>query len=120
MSRAWLDLPDAGLLQFLVTNVRRPIRYGSNSLCLLSELRTPKNSRCTHLRTVVSVSVHAGAYVETKHPTWHDSFKLPALKGKSMTRKYIEVRCCCYFAMFQTQNDGPLWLTGLSHGCLQT
>jgi hypothetical protein len=37
------------------------------------------------------MSVHAGAYVETKHPTWHDSFKLPALKGKSMTQLYIEV-----------------------------
>ena len=37
------------------------------------------------------VERHGGAYVETKHPTWHDSFKLPALKGKSMTQLYLEV-----------------------------
>jgi hypothetical protein len=36
-------------------------------------------------------TMYVGGYIETKHPTWHDSFKLPALKGKSMTRKYIEV-----------------------------
>ena len=47
----------------------------------------------------MGVRFHAGAYIETKHPTWHDSFELPALKGKSMTQLYIEVgtlRTSCY------------------------
>ena len=34
----------------------------------------------------------AGVYPETKHPTWHNSFKLPALHGKTHTQKFIEVR----------------------------
>lgn len=33
----------------------------------------------------------AGVYPETKHPTWHNSFKLPALNGKTHTQKFIEV-----------------------------
>jgi hypothetical protein len=54
--------------------------------------------RLVHDKYARSVPGRAGAYIETKHPTWHDSFKLPALKGKSMTRKYIEVSCCCQWA----------------------
>jgi glycerophosphoryl diester phosphodiesterase len=32
-----------------------------------------------------------GIYPETKHPVWHDSFKLPALQGRSMTQELLRV-----------------------------
>lgn len=32
------------------------------------------------------------SYPETKHPVWHDSFKLPALNGRSMTQELLRVR----------------------------
>jgi glycerophosphoryl diester phosphodiesterase len=32
-----------------------------------------------------------GIYPETKHPVWHDSFKLPALKGRSMTQELLRI-----------------------------
>ena len=46
---------------------------------------------------VLCLNVHAGAYIETKHPKWHDSFNLPALNGKPMTQLYLEV---CVVSLF--------------------
>lgn len=44
-----------------------------------------------YLQIIKDAKRVVGAYVETKHQAWHDSFKLPSMNGTTFSQAFVKV-----------------------------